>query len=126
MIPLNCLGIGVDIISISRVKQAIEEFGEEFLKQKLTNREINQCRNKSDYFASISARLAAKEAFYKALGTGLSNQHSWDSIEILNGKWGNPSVHFVEDGFSVSQEQLLVSLSHETDYAIAFVVIQDR
>ena len=124
-LPDNLLGIGVDIISVQRIRDSIDEFGDGFVKKVLSVNEIEDCSGKSDFSASVSARIAAKEAFFKALGTGFTDQKSWSSIEIKADKNGKPRVKLLDSEFLISEEQIHVSLSHEKDAAVAVVLIAD-
>ena len=124
---------GVDIVSIKRMEQALDaSSGERFRAKVFTPAEITYCEHKASRtngaLQSFAARFAAKEAFAKALGTGLGADVSLCEIEVVNDPAsGKPSLHlsgntlarFTAAGF----EQIELSLSHEADYAVAFVVI---
>jgi holo-[acyl-carrier protein] synthase len=119
---MNCLG--VDIIEISRIKEAIDLWGEHFLARIYTERELQLYRND---LPSLAARFAAKEAVIKALAP----QDNWlnlREIEILAEPGGPPQVHLY--GRSLLQAEnhgvrrFLVSLSHCREYAVACAVNQ--
>ena len=115
---------GIDIIEVSRIKKAIENSNEKFLKKVFTEKEIEYCNskktNKSEYFA---ARFAAKEACLKAISDLLENKFdiTWKEIEIENAKSGKPVIKLHKNLKEI--ESIDVSLSHIKDYAIASVSI---
>ncbi len=122
------VGTGIDIVRISRIKQAHERWGNKFFKRVFTENEIRSAVERKDIFPHLSSRFAAKEAFVKALGTGFSNGISWKDIEIKREKGHRPF-------FSISGVALILmnrhgiktchlSISHEGDYAIAQVVLE--
>lgn len=119
-------GIGVDIVKVERIKEAVERWGERFLRRVFTPGEIAYCYKKKNPFLSLSARFAAKEAFIKAAGS--SKGISLADIEVRNSEGGVPFIS-VENKLkeflaanSLSRTHL--SLSHEKDYAVALVVIE--
>lgn len=113
---------GIDIIEISRIREAVESWGSRFLDRIYTPAEIDYCHGRSP---ELAARFAGKEAVMKALGTGFRGI-SWLDIEILPDSLGAPSVHLsgkaltraVEKGIS----DLCISLTHSREYAVASVV----
>ncbi len=121
-------GIGIDIIEIERIKDAVEKRGESFLKKVFTDNEINYCCRRKVYrYPELSVRFAAKEAYSKALGVGITgfgrNNHGmkWTDIEIVNNSLGKP--HIAVKGKISKKAQ--VSLSHSRDYAVATVYIEE-
>ena len=114
--------IGVDIIEIARIQEAIDRWGERFLRRVYTESELRLCRKKP---GRLAARFAGKEAVMKALGTGAKGI-SWREIEIVAEPSGKPLVHLYgkaqdrADGLSL--DKLAISLSDSKEYAIAFVV----
>ena len=113
---------GVDIISIPRLKQAIDNWGTRFINRIYTDREIEYCRGR---LPELAGRFAAKEAVMKALGTGTIGI-SWHNIEVLPKEDGAPLIHLSGGARIKAEEQgisdLAISLSHSKDYAIASVV----
>jgi holo-[acyl-carrier protein] synthase len=114
--------IGIDVIEIARIETAITRWGGHFLKHVYTQRELGLCRNRTPHLA---AQFAAKEAVMKALGTG-SPHIGWQEIEILSSSNGKPQVHLGGRAEIKAQElgleEIVISLSHSRDYAIASVV----
>lgn len=118
-------GIGADIIEVERIKNAIEKYGDRFLKRIFTETEINYCEEYKDKkFLHYAARFAVKEAFSKAIGTGLTQGFKFTEIGIINEKNGKPIV--VLDGTmkdKYSQYKIDVSISHTETNAVAFIVM---
>ena len=118
--------IGIDIIEIARIQEAIERWGERFLRRIYTELELRLCRKKPGLLA---ARFAGKEAVMKALGTGARGV-SWKEIEIVSEPSGKPSVHLYgkaqDKADALGLDELAISLSDSKEYAIAFVVGETR
>ena len=119
------IGIGTDIIEVARVKKAISQ---EALKKKVfSEREIAYCESQKGE-ESFAARFAAKEAFFKALGTGWRDGMGITEVEILNDDLGKPSIHLSGKANEVFEQKggthIHVSLSHIKEKAIAFVIIE--
>jgi holo-[acyl-carrier protein] synthase len=76
------IGIGIDIVEIGRIRQANERWGDNFISRILSPPEREALIGKRDVHPFISARFAAKEAFLKALGTGLARGISWHDMEV--------------------------------------------
>jgi len=120
------IGIGTDIIEIERVRKAV---GRIFFKQKVfTAKEIDYCEGRGKQsFASYAARFAAKEAFFKALGTGIFT--SLTDVEILNDKQGKPEIflHGKAELFAKQKSvgNIFLTLSHSKDYATATALLTD-
>ncbi|MCC6457863.1 MAG: holo-ACP synthase [Caldilineaceae bacterium] len=115
---------GVDLVEIARIWAAIVRHKERFLTRVFTEIEIAQCHERAE---SLAARFAAKEATAKALGTGIWRHNiAWTSIEVVRLEHGAPILHLHDA--ALLRAQLLgwstwtVSLSHDRDRAIAFVV----
>ena len=118
---------GTDIVNVSRVKKSIEELGEKFIKRIYTDEEINYCESRRMCkYESYAARFAAKEAVYKAISPKLSEEGIFTEVEILNKETGKPYV-VVHGGLKnlLGDKKIEVSLSHEKEFAIAVVVIED-
>jgi holo-[acyl-carrier protein] synthase len=113
--------IGVDIIEIDRIGQAIESWGERFLRRVYTDAELELYKKTE----ALAVRFAGKEAAVKALGTGMRGV-GWKDIEILHEPSGKPLVNLYgraqEKASDLGLKGLAVSLSHSREYAVAFVV----
>jgi len=116
------LFVGVDIIEIDRIDDAIARWGERFLERVYTEAELEVCRGRTP---ALAVRFAAKEAVMKALGTG-TNGVGWQDIEVLPNSDGKPLV-FLHSGARKKSEELGMthldlSLSHSHHYAVASAV----
>ena len=118
---VSITAIGVDIIEIARIKQAVSRWQDSFLNRIYTDTELSETRNVS----SLAARFAAKEAVMKALGTGFRGI-GWKEIEINSADGGAPSIRLYGRAWVKSQElgltRFKVSLTHSRKSAIAMVV----
>jgi holo-[acyl-carrier protein] synthase len=120
------IGIGTDIIEVSRIHRLIDGYGDRFLDRIFTHAEISHCEQRSSPAASFAARWAAKEAFFKALGTGMRTPHSWHDIIILNDSLGKPMISLAgKSAHQLKNAACHVSLSHTEDYATAVVIIEN-
>ena len=121
------IGIGVDIVQIERVRKLVENYSE-FMHQVFTAREIEFCQAKADSASSYAARFAAKEAMLKALSTRWNEKVNWLDIEVINEEQGNPILKIKGRTLRLMKKmgvyQTHLSLSHERDYALAFVVLE--
>ena len=123
MIP----GIGIDIIEVDRVKKSIETI-EGFKEKIFSEGEIAYCESKKKKFEHYAARFAAKEAYFKAIGTGWRHGLAFKEIEIAHDSLGKPIIilsgnakdHCKRSGYTNRQ----VSLSHLKDTAVAMVVLE--
>jgi holo-[acyl-carrier protein] synthase len=114
--------VGVDIIEIARIKEAIERWGQRFLDRIYTGSEQMLCQERP---SSLAARFAGKEAVMKALGTGIKGA-GWREIEILSAPSGQPQVHLhgkaQNRAATLGLSEVAISLSHSREYAVAFAV----
>lgn len=114
--------IGVDMIEVERIRQAINRHGERFFSRFFTATEREQA---GSIPARLAARFAAKEAAAKALGTGIGDV-CWVDIEIWSDEAGRPHLRLYNAAAKLANDLGLcdwqVSLSHTHDLAIAFVV----
>lgn len=119
-------GIGVDITKVSRFEKWCQN--PEIISRFFNKEEICFSKEQDSLCQYYAARFAAKEAFSKALGTGIKN-FSLKDLYIKNNKDGKPELFFSDSVKQILQNRcgecvVHVSLSHETDYAIAYVVIE--
>lgn len=115
---------GTDIIEIKRIKEGIEELGDNFTSRIFTEKEIEYCeQKKKQKFQHYAARFTAKEAVFKALSKMLENKFdlTWKNIEITNEKDGRPMVTII--GISIKGiESIDLSMSHCKEYAVATAI----
>ena len=123
------LTTGVDIVHVPRVEAALKRHGERFIQRVFTQREVAASHGFSH---ELAARFAAKEAVAKALGVGMRVMSpvgvKFHEIETLRDLRGKPVVALSGRAAARAQElgltEWAISLSHEREYAIAFVVAQ--
>ena len=116
---------GIDIIEVNRIKEAIQDLDEKFLKSVYTNYEIEYCNSKNNMkYQHFAARFAAKEAVFKAISNKLKSKYdiSWTDIEIKNDENGKP-MFFIDKLNKCDIISKDISMSHIKDYAIASVSI---
>ena len=86
------LGLGTDIVEITRIGQMIERHGDTFLNRVFTENENKYCGSKKNKEQHYAGRWAAKEAVMKTLGTGFIKGIGWKEIEVVNLKSGKPTI----------------------------------
>lgn len=117
------IGIGTDIIEIDRVRRAVEK--KHFRDRVFTALEQNYCDSKKiNSAASYAARFAGKEAFFKALGTGIVT--SLTDVEIVNDQNGRPHINLYAQAARLvnADVKIHLSLSHSKNYATAVCVLE--
>ncbi len=117
------IGIGTDIIEIERVKRAVERT--HFRNRVFTPLEQNYCESRNNSkFASYAARFAGKEAFFKAVGTGIVTDLT--DVEIVNVKSGQPFIRLYDQAARLvsPDAKIHLSLSHSKTYATAVCIIE--
>ncbi len=124
------IGIGTDIVKVSRIKRLLKKHGESFAQRILHENELQifqQCKTSKFYLAK---RFAAKEALAKALGTGIAKGISFEEIEVINNEQGKPELILHGKALEVANqlgvENLFISLSDEKKYAIAYVILEGK
>lgn len=121
------VGIGTDIVRVERVRRLLERYPN-FIERVFCAGEIAHCRGKASPAQSFAARFAAKEAVMKALGTGWDGRVNWQDIEVVTDTSGNPGI-ILHGGAgerlaSLAADSIHLSLTHEKEYALAFVVLE--
>ena len=122
-------GLGTDIVDIRRIRRIVNKYQYRFKKKCFHKSEIERSEKKFNSIESYAKRYAAKEACAKALGTGLARGVYWKDIEIINNKYGKPSINLHKNAKKFlnsnlpKKAKIEVSLSDEKDFAIANVVI---
>ena len=126
---MNIHGLGTDIVNTERFKIILNK-KISFKKRIFTNNEINYCKRKKNSMSCYALRFAAKEAFSKALGTGIAEGISFKEIEIIKNKTGKPSIKLIGKTLLATQRHLkrkkfkfFLSISDDKPFAIASVII---
>jgi holo-[acyl-carrier protein] synthase len=123
------LGLGTDLVAIARVEELLSRHGERFLSRVFTPTERAECLRRARPAPHLAARLAAKEAAMKALGTGWSLGVRWLDVEVQSRGDTPPRLRL--DGAARARaesrgvRETLVSLSHDGGYALAVVMTTD-
>tara|TARA_B110000444_G_scaffold170887_1_gene159662 strand:+ start:35 stop:421 length:387 start_codon:yes stop_codon:yes gene_type:complete len=121
------LGIGTDILQISRIHDTLERHGEKFAQRILTVSEMIEYRKHYQPERMLAKRFAIKEAVSKALGTGIGEGVSWQHIEVVHDELGAPAIvlsgRALEIARSKGGEQVIISGSDEKEYVVAFAVL---
>ena len=121
-------GIGTDIVDVNRIQKLINK-NIKFRNKIFSKKEIKYCESKTNKVDSYSKRFAAKEAFAKALGVGISKGISFNEIVVNNNKYGAPFIELSGKTKTIVQtlikkkNKIYLSLSDEKKYALAMVVI---
>ncbi|ATE59782.1 holo-ACP synthase [Thauera sinica] len=120
-------GIGTDIVRIERVRRAIERHGEGFALRILAQSEVQAWRASRDPVRLLAKRFAAKEAFGKALGTGVAVPATLHAVAVGHDALGKPEYRYDERLAAHMRDNHLrahLSLSDEDDNVVAFAVIE--
>jgi holo-[acyl-carrier protein] synthase len=126
---MSVAGVGVDLVEIERVRRMLAEKGAHVFDRLLTSDEARYCRSRSDPAESVAARLAAKEAVYKALqGSPAARGIGWREIEVVRDEDGRPEVALTglaaERASAMGVQRVMVSLSHTHQAAVAMAVLE--
>ncbi|MDN3526135.1 holo-ACP synthase [Halomonas sabkhae] len=122
------IGIGTDIARVARFERALERHGDRFIERLLGEAERAGFEARGRSVNYLAKRFAAKEAFVKALGTGLRHGMSWTDIQVVNDSLGRPLLQLsgraqaLATAAGVQRHHL--SLSDEAELAVAFVVLE--
>lgn len=122
------LGVGIDHVDIERIRSLLERKPDRAAGRLFTERERERCADRTRPAECYAARFAAKEAFVKALGTGLTNGIAWKDIEVRVTPDGAPvlalSARALDQFQAMGGEHVHVSFSHDAGSATAIVIIE--
>ena len=125
---MSIFGIGTDIVNVNRIKNLLKN--KKFIKRIFNEKEVSKCKKINNSMNCFAKRFAAKEAFSKALGTGISNGINFNEIVVLNKKSGKPYISIIgqtkntlKKKFKNKNSKISLSVSDEKKYAVAFVTI---
>src|SRR3990170_4516050 len=122
------VGTGIDIAEPARVRAAAERYGRRFLERVFTEKEIAYCERKRNKWERYAARFAAKEAAFKALGTGWRRGGRWRDVEVVNLPGGKPTMSLFGQAkeFATRQgvQHISLSLTHARQFALAQVIFE--
>ncbi len=121
-------GIGTDIVSIKRIEDALFRFGDRFLHRILNETEVAEYAQSAQPARFLAKRFAAKEAFSKAFGTGIGGEIGWHDVAVGHDQRGKPminaSTQLVARLANCEIKTSHISISDESEHAIAFVVLE--
>ena len=120
-------GVGTDIVAIARIERMLSDHGERTAEKLLAPSEMSRYREAAKPAAHLAKRFAAKEALGKALGLGLRDPATLHNIAVVSDGIGRPSFEYappLADWLKERRLQAHLSLSDETDTAMAFVVVE--
>ena len=124
---MKLFGVGTDIIRVNRLRKSLKK--KPFLSRIFSDEEIIKCKRTKNNSNCFAKRFAAKEAFSKALGTGISKGINFNEIVILNEKSGKPYIKLINITKKIVERKIKkkykisLSIADEKDYAVAFVTI---
>ena len=125
---MKIFGVGTDIVKTNRIQKLLRK--KNVLEKLFSKEEIIKCKRIKKTTNCFAKRFAAKEAFSKALGTGISKGIKFNQIVVLNEKNGKPFIKLIENTKKIVENKLkkknykiLLSLTDEDKYAVAFVTI---
>ena len=120
------LGIGIDVIQNDRIRESLEKFGDRFINRIYTEGEQQYCKKCANPAIHFAARFAAKEAAFKALGTGWAAGVKWKDVEVERLASGKPELHLhgeaLERAKSMGAARFHVSLTHDQLVSVAVVI----
>jgi holo-[acyl-carrier protein] synthase len=122
------VGLGIDLVRIDRVWAVLERKGERALRRFFTAAEAERCAAAKHPPESFAARFAAKEAFFKALGTGWGIGGAWTEVEVVSAATGAPSLRLAGKAAALAAARgtarIHLSMTHDHDTASAVVILE--
>jgi len=125
---MGVYGVGIDLVRVERLEKSLEKWGARFRERVFTAHEIEHCSRRKNSVSCLALRFAAKEAFAKALGTGIRAPLSWLDIEVRNHAGGKPEVFLSSRAARYSRDRGILawhlSLTDDGAYGAAVVVLE--
>lgn len=120
-------GIGTDIIDVIRIKKMVDK-GRRYIEEIFTQKEMDYSDARHKKEVHYAGRFAAKEALFKALGTGWRDGMKWTDVEVENDELGKPEVHLhniaLEKFEKLGCQKVHLSITHTKEHAVAFVILE--
>ena len=124
------IGTGTDLIDVRRIERALARFGHRFARRVLVEHEYRRFCEHVKPAHYLAKRFAAKEAFSKAMGTGIHFPVNWHNVSVANERSGKPYLKFSEPLAALLARRGIVrahlSLTDEVEMACAFVVLEGK
>jgi holo-[acyl-carrier protein] synthase len=121
------IGVGTDILQISRIDEVVERLGTKFVNRILTPDERDEYKSSGQPNRLLAKRFAAKEAIAKTLGTGIGRGVSWQDIRVDHDEHGAPRVVLSGGALEVARakggQRIELSIADELEYVVAFAVL---
>ena len=122
------IGVGTDIVEVSRMHDVVERHGDRFLERVFTDEELRYALDRRRHGEHLAVRFAAKEAVLKAIKTGVGPGTSLKDVEVLRGNKGEPEIKLhgrtAQVAAAKGVRKVHLSLSHTEGYGVAFVVCE--
>ena len=122
------IGTGVDVVEIARIRSVLERLKDRFISRVFTPEEQQFCNGHRDPTPHYAARFAAKEALFKAIGTGWAKGVTWLDVEVLRERQEAPILTLHGEAQRLSESmgvhKVHVSLSHSDQWAVAIVILE--
>lgn len=120
-------GVGIDIVEVPRIKDAVIRWKDAFLKRIFTENEISYARTKKFAYQHLAARFAAKEAVLKAIGDSSIQRVEWHNVEVLNDEFGKPFIRLSGEAKKIKEakhiSEIIISMSHTRKLAVANAIL---
>ncbi|MFY9317265.1 MAG: holo-ACP synthase [Burkholderiales bacterium] len=121
-------GVGTDLIEVKRIERVLRRFGDRFAQRILCEPELKRFRAHKQPVHYLAKRFAAKEAFTKALGTGIHAPANWHGVWVINLKSGKPQLEFSDELQKLLKQKQIrsshLSLTDEREIASATVILE--
>ena len=122
------VGLGIDVIQNDRIEQSLKRFGDRFISRIFTEGETAYCKAAVRPAIHFAARFAAKEAAFKALGTGWAKGIRWRDVDVHRLGSGQPELHLhgeaLKRATSLGASRFFVSLTHDHTVSAAVVILE--
>lgn len=126
---MKIVGTGIDIVEIARIAKSYEKFEANFAAKILHDEELSEFEGSKNKAAFLAKRFAVKEAFAKALGTGIRDNVHWHAMYVQHDEKGKPSLVFTAEFAQEIQAEKLdihISISDEKKYVVAQAFIVEN
>lgn len=122
------LGTGIDLAEVPRIREAIERYGERFIRRIYTPSEVAYVERKANKYERYAGRFAAKEAGMKAIGTGWKRGVTWHDFEVANLVSGRPTLRLHGEAARVAEtmgvKAISLSITHTAGLGMAHVILE--
>jgi len=126
---MKIVGTGIDIVEIARIAKSFERFNENFASKILHDDELIELESATNKAAFLAKRFAVKEAFVKALGTGIRDNVHWRKMYVQHDDKGKPLLKFTAefaDEIKAESLDVHISISDEKKYVVAQALIFEQ